>query len=223
MLSGNIDFVHLVAPAEDNRILVHGFDSLDDACDEFLLTFDANIAQEVAGYLAEEHPDQVEPGPVFGRKHKLEAFRSAEQIALGFLGDMRRVVVQQNQADFPILWVAFVEELEKLDKLPAAVTLLSPFEWEKSSVSGLPEKLRKDIWKLDEFSLKSFPLRHMSFTTIGNFKGFENGTVIVIDVPPFSPGASDLATRYVGMSRARSLLSMIYRNDLASLPAAGLQ
>jgi hypothetical protein len=100
---------------------------------------------------------------------------------------------------------------------PGMVTLLSPYRFEESSVSCLPESLRKDIWMLDEYSLRCFPLKHVSFTTIGNFKGLENEVVIVIDVPPLPSDGQDLATRYVGMSRARSLLSIIYRGDLARM------
>lgn len=73
---------------------------------------------------------------------------------------------------------------------------------------------------LDEYSLRDFPLKHVSFTTIGNFKGLENEVVIVIDVPPLPSDRQDLATRYVGMSRARSLLSIIYRGDLARTAGA---
>jgi hypothetical protein len=99
---------------------------------------------------------------------------------------------------------------------PGHVTLLSPLEFDSSSVALLSDKFRKGIWKLDEFSLKSFPLKHMAYTTVSNFKGLENEAVILIDVPPMSDESSNLATKYVGMSRARSLLSIIYRHDLAN-------
>ncbi|MCP5418010.1 MAG: NERD domain-containing protein [Chromatiaceae bacterium] len=104
---------------------------------------------------------------------------------------------------------------------PGQVTLLSPVEFAASSAARLPEKLRQRIWQLDEFSLKRFPLQQMTFTTVSRFKGLENEAVILIDVAPIPAASADLATHYVGMSRARSLLSIIYRRDLVVQRSSG--
>lgn len=97
---------------------------------------------------------------------------------------------------------------------PGLVTVISPLDFDQSSVVALPDQLKKNIWKLDEFSLKNFPLKHLTFTTVANFKGLENEVVILIDVPPISDEMESRAAHYVGMSRARSLLSVIYRRDI---------
>lgn len=64
---------------------------------------------------------------------------------------------------------------------------------------------------LDEYSVKSFPGNQISFAKIGDFKGLENDAVIVGDLPPPSRD-EDVAAHYVAMSRARSVLSLIYRS-----------
>lgn len=97
---------------------------------------------------------------------------------------------------------------------PGLLILLSPFEFEDSSASLLSDKLKRSICQLDEYSLKSFPLRDTAFATVGQFKGLENDAVILIDVPQTYSEHKDLAMKYVGMSRARSVLSIIYRSDL---------
>lgn len=92
---------------------------------------------------------------------------------------------------------------------PSDVTILSPYRFEDSCVAGLPEKMRRQIMTLDEYSLKSFPSTKTSFAEIGNFKGLENEAIIVVDLPPPEQSREDLAKHYVAMSRARSVLSII--------------
>jgi len=90
------------------------------------------------------------------------------------------------------------------------VTILSPFEFSKSIVSILPEKLKRRIAILDEYSLMNFPLNDISFTEIANFKGLENEAVIVIDLPVPEKNSVKMTNHYVGLSRARTVLSVIY-------------
>lgn len=92
---------------------------------------------------------------------------------------------------------------------PGEVTILSPFGFEDSCVAGLPEKLKRQIIILDEYSLKSFPSVKTSFAEIANFKGLENEAIIVVDLLPPELSRENLAKHYVAMSRARSVLSLI--------------
>jgi hypothetical protein len=94
---------------------------------------------------------------------------------------------------------------------PANVTILSPFKFENSCLVGLPEKLVRKIIVLDEFSIGSFPPQQTSFSTIADFKGLENEAIIVVDLPKPDMNGVNIAPYYVAMSRARSVLSLIYQ------------
>lgn len=91
------------------------------------------------------------------------------------------------------------------------VTILSPHPWTRSVVALLPDTLVKSIAVLDEYSARHFPPNQLSFSEISAFKGLENEAVIVVDLPEPCPGATDQVLHYVGMSRARAVLSIIYR------------
>jgi len=94
-----------------------------------------------------------------------------------------------------------------------SITILSPLSYEKSSVSLLPEKIKKNIVKLDDYSIRSFPIPQISFSEIKNFKGLENEVIIVIDLeqPQNITESSKKVEHYVAMSRARGLLSVIWK------------
>lgn len=111
---------------------------------------------------------------------------------------------------------------QEIDKLidegglaPGHISILSPHSFEASSASLLPDKLRKSITVLDEYSLRNFPPEQLSFAQIANFKGLENEAVIVIDLPePKGRVDKDLAQHYVAMSRPRAVLSTIFRKSV---------
>ena len=96
---------------------------------------------------------------------------------------------------------------------PGDVTILSPLNSEDSCVACLPEKLKRQIIMLDEYSLKNFPSIHTSFAEIGNIKGLENEAIIVVDLTSPENSREDLAEHYVAMSRARSVLSIIQQSE----------
>ena len=92
------------------------------------------------------------------------------------------------------------------------VTILSPHSWSESVGSLLPDKLASSIAILDEYAARQFPPDKLSFGEIAAFKGMENEAVIVVDLPKPLPETDDHVLHYVGMSRARALLSVIYRH-----------
>jgi len=95
---------------------------------------------------------------------------------------------------------------------PSSITILSPFSYEESTVSLLPEKMKKNIVKLDDYSVRSLPIPEISFSEIKNFKGLENEVIIVIDlVKPNDIKNNNKVEYYVAMSRARGLLSLIWK------------
>jgi hypothetical protein len=60
--------------------------------------------------------------------------------------------------------------------------------------------------------VRSLPLSEISFSEIKNFKGLENEVIIVIDlVKPNEIEGDNKVEYYVAMSRARGLLSVIWK------------
>ena len=98
---------------------------------------------------------------------------------------------------------------------PSSITILSPFAYEKSSVSLLPKNMQKSITELDDYKVRSFPAEEISFSEIKNFKGLENEVIVVIDIiEPDKIQNSNKAEHYVAMSRARALLSLIWKGGV---------
>jgi hypothetical protein len=91
------------------------------------------------------------------------------------------------------------------------VTILSPYSFDGSSAKLLPTSMRKEIVVLDEYSLRNFPPNGISFAEIASFKGLENEAIILIDlIEPSQQEQHALPMHYVGMSRARAVLSLIF-------------
>lgn len=91
------------------------------------------------------------------------------------------------------------------------IVIISPFPFEQSSASRLPVHVQQNIKVLDEFSMRSFPPKTISFAQIHGFKGLESEAVIVIDLPVPGSDTTLHHYHYVAMSRARALLSMIFK------------
>ena len=94
---------------------------------------------------------------------------------------------------------------------PGSVTILSPFELGDSSVAEMPASALSRVRRLDEYSMRRIPGDKVGFARVGEFKGLENEAVVVVDLPAPARADGNHAAHYVAMSRARSLLSLIYR------------
>ncbi len=99
-----------------------------------------------------------------------------------------------------------------------SVTILSPLPFKESSASLLPDSIRERISLLDEYALRSFPTEKLGFAEISNFKGLENEVIIIVDLSRPHKGKEPLSAHYVAMSRARVVLSLIYRKDTLESP-----
>jgi hypothetical protein len=106
-----------------------------------------------------------------------------------------------------------VELVEQGGLSPGEVTILSPYGFDDSCASQLPDRWLRQVTVLDEYSLRAFPLPSISFASIANFKGLENEAIIVVDLASPIDGGSNIVEHYVGMSRARSLLSLIWQAE----------
>ena len=101
--------------------------------------------------------------------------------------------------------------------MPGAITILSPYKYEESSVATISRKVQKDVVRLDDYSVRAFPPTGISFAEIKNFKGLENEVIIVVDlIDPVRLKSNENKTlHYVAMSRARGLLSLIWSNEIS--------
>lgn len=99
---------------------------------------------------------------------------------------------------------------------PSEITILSPLSFSESAAALLPRTLAANITELDDFALLDFPPKRISFAEIGHFKGLENEAVLLIDLPRPSATAEAVPDHYVGMSRARSLLIVIFTDAAAT-------
>ncbi len=109
-----------------------------------------------------------------------------------------------------ILANVIIELIDHGGLAPGDVTILSHVPFEESCIADIPDKIKQRISVLDEYSMKSFPGNQISFARIGDFKGLENEAIIVIDLPAPSQDNENIASHYVAMSRARSVLSLVY-------------
>ncbi|MEO1930947.1 MAG: hypothetical protein ABGX41_03490, partial [Pseudohongiella sp.] len=104
-----------------------------------------------------------------------------------------------------------IDEVIKIGGLSLGqLTLLSPYEYKESIVSELPGNYKQNIQVLDEYSFRKFPAERISFSTIANFKGLENEAIVVVDLVSPDKCEGDLVNHYVGMSRAKSYLAVIW-------------
>ena len=107
-----------------------------------------------------------------------------------------------------------VEELVDVGGLaPGSVTILSPFELADSSLAELPGEVTGRIRRLDEYSVRHIRGDKVGFAKIEEFKGLENEAIVVVDLPAPDLTDRDRAPHYVAMSRARSVLSLVYRDS----------
>ena len=89
------------------------------------------------------------------------------------------------------------------------IVVLSPLPFAQSWASSLSENLRNSISVLDDTSPRNMNRHTIGFAQIGDFKGLESEVVVLVDMPKPGHSESLLSLHYVGMSRARALLSMI--------------
>lgn len=115
----------------------------------------------------------------------------------------------QNEAEAGHLLAVEIDRLTGPGGLaPGEISLLSPLTFSQSSAARLPASRINSLVVLDEYALRRFPPSTLSFAEISAFKGLENEAVIVLDLPrPTVP----TPLHYVALSRARTCLTVIYR------------
>lgn len=109
------------------------------------------------------------------------------------------------------------EELEKLvhsEGFPLGdIVVLSPRGFDESCASSLSAAWRNAIVQLDESSSRKKERNRVGFASISDFKGLESEVIILVDIPEPGTDSTLRSSHYVGMSRARALLSMILEQE----------
>jgi len=110
--------------------------------------------------------------------------------------------------------IALANEIHRIVQeggLPESdVTVLVQGISEQALLQRLPDRLRTSLQVLDEYSMQTFPPQEISVSRIDSFKGLENEAIILVGLPQQPKHSNLTAESYVAMSRARSVLSIIY-------------
>lgn len=92
---------------------------------------------------------------------------------------------------------------------PHEIVVLSPLPFARSCAAALPGKTRSSVRPLDSYSAPGTTRSYIGFAEVAQFKGLESEVVVLVDLPRPVIDSPQRTESYVGMSRARALLSMI--------------
>ena len=121
----------------------------------------------------------------------------------------KTAVSRQETVQFLVHELKFLRDQDVPD---AHITILSAAPDENSCWAELPASVRNKISRLDDFSMRNFPPSKVSYCQVSEFKGLENEVIILVDVPLPTENLTAIqrTNLYVGMSRAKACLSIIY-------------
>ena len=180
-----------------------------------------------AGYFGPPDPDALDllrsygPAPVPLKINCRNTRQILEQVQTSLGADMgvrgtgdgpqvRQYHVQSQQEAALVLEREIERLIDHGGLPPDDISILSPRPFLDSAAALLPTGPRSRILVLDEYSMRNFPPPGISFAEIAHFKGLENEAVVLIDLPDPLTDPSRGPDHYVGMSRARALLSLIF-------------
>ena len=138
--------------------------------------------------------------------------------------DLNADVGNKGVGDGPVVREVFVEDTDSAIKAlerelhhlihcerfnPGEIVVLSPVLFSQSWTSLLSDNIQIPITVLDDASPRNMNRHTIGFSQIGDFKGLESEVVVLVDMPRPGYNVSLHSLHYVGMSRARALLSMI--------------
>jgi len=175
------------------------------------------LDEDTISFLESSHPAKV-PLRMNCRNTRiiLEKVKSLLGADMGVRGvgegpEIRQKIVDSDNASGQAIdqEIKYIIELGGLSY--KEVTVLSPRPFKESSAAFLTQNTLRHLIVLDEYAFRSFPPNKMSFSEIPKFKGLENEAIILVDLPLPSGSARPFPEHYVAMSRARAVLSMIFR------------
>jgi hypothetical protein len=144
----------------------------------------------------------------------LNRIQSALQADMGNSGVGDGPSVRESFANDRQEAIRFIEhELETLTEKEGFVygdiVILSHLPFSYSLVSSLSQRWQKVISILDGASPLNLTRQSIGFAQIPDFKGLESEAIVLIDLPTLGSSADWRSLHYVGMSRARAVLSLI--------------
>jgi len=99
-------------------------DSQQDTFAQFFPGMDSDMTQKGPRHLAKEGLHNIEPRAMFGCQHVVEAVGASRQKGLGFFGDVRRMIVQ-NDPYGAVGRIVLVQILKQSDEFAAAMSPLN--------------------------------------------------------------------------------------------------
>src|SRR5258708_5754396 len=149
-------------------------DSQQDAFAQLFPGTDSDVTQKGASHLAKEGLHNIKPRSMFGCQHVLEPVGAGCQKGLGFLGDVRRMVVQ-NDPYGAVGRIVLVQILKQSDKFAAAMSPLNA----RSNVALVQVQRRQN-------RTCSEALVFMIAADVGMFAGTggKSGSLFAIAFPP---------------------------------------
>jgi hypothetical protein len=123
---------------------------------------------------------------------------------------VRRIVVANPKDAARALADEWIELTDGEGFSAGEIMILSPLPFEASCAARMPANLLRSVTALDEFAIRTRRTT-TGFAQIAHYKGLESEVVLLVDLPLPNQDASDKfrAFHYVGMSRARAVLSVI--------------
>lgn len=144
----------------------------------------------------------------------LNRIQSALQADMGNSGVGDGPSVRESFANDRQEAIRFIEhELETLTEkegfMYSDIVILSHLPFSDSLVSSLSPRWQEVISILDGASPRHSARQSIGFAQIPDFKGLESEAIVLIDLPTLGTSTDLRSLHYVGMSRARAVLSMI--------------
>lgn len=123
--------------------------------------------------------------------------------------EVRKILVQDNDSGIQALKKELTTLIDDEGFNPGDITVLSPLPFSQSWASPLSKNMRISFTVLDSASQRNLNHNTVGFAKVEDFKGLESEVIILIDMPELGHNEAMRPFYYVGMSRARALLSMI--------------
>lgn len=144
----------------------------------------------------------------------LSRIQDALQADMGNSGVGDGPAVRESLASNHLEAIQFIQhELELLTEKEGFaygdVVILSHLPFRESLISSLSERWKKSISILDSATPLNSARQSIGFVQIPDFKGLESEVILLVDLPRPGSNPELLSLHYVGMSRARAVLSMV--------------
>ncbi|MFA5685458.1 MAG: hypothetical protein WC995_13020 [Lysobacteraceae bacterium] len=138
--------------------------------------------------------------------------RLGADLGVSGIGDgpaVREQVARDAQHSAEMLSAELDTLIEREGIAPSEIVVLSPHPLTQSSAASLVDRRKPVLAEMDSYSPRAGGRALPGFAQIGDFKGLESEVVVLIDMPTPRRNSAFSAQHYVGMSRARVLLSII--------------